>query len=247
MVCSICGLGGHNKRTCSQTFSLAVVVQEEVVLDEVEESPHLLSEMVAVVWEKWSVMSGDPMEMNLVTESEEVDISTEGFSWGDLPLDAVNLILDLVEKYNTDYHEDRVRMTGFSELLDGMPTIDERRSPGSLGGGDGLRIFVSRRTFQGVKTVLCERVALEVSGNSEAAENWQATGRELRRVVDALDDHHRALTPKAMKYKYLAEHTKYHNPAGRKRCAYNGWYSWYHTLEQRENSIQNEYWQRRSH
>ena len=218
MVCSICGLGGHNKRTCSQTFSLTVV---------------------AVVWEKWSVMSGDPTEMNLVTESEEVDISTEGFSWGDLPLDAVNLILDLVEKYNTDYHEDRVRMV----VIGTHPLGHD--DPFNSGGKFSIlrsRANPNQPSLGRRSTVLS---ALLVDAEEEVGGNWQKTGRELRRVVDALYTRHRALTPKAMKYKYLAEHTKYHT-GGSRRCAYNGWYSWYHTLEQRENSIQNEYWNRRS-
>ena len=236
MVCSICGLGGHNKRTCSQT----VVAPIEVVLDEVEESPHLLSEMVAVVWEKWSVMSGDPTEMNLVTESEEVDISTEGFSWGDLPLDAVNLILDLVEKYNTDYHEDRVRMV----VIGTHPLGHD--DPFNSGGKFSIlrsRANPNQPSLGRRSTVLS---ALLVDAEEEVGGNWQKTGRELRRVVDALYTRHRALTPKAMKYKYLAEHTKYHSVRGPRRGAYDGWYSWYHTLEQRESSIQNEYWNRRS-
>jgi hypothetical protein len=252
MVCSTCGQVGHNKRTCSQKFSLAVVAREVIpcdyhdVLEEYEkiyESPPVLPalEVVAVVWEKWSVMSGDPMEMNLVTESEEVDISTEGFSWGDLPFDAVNLILDLVEKYNTEYHEDRVRM--FQRVEDSvtwneMNWSPERERQVVLTGG-GFRIFRATKEQLGV---------LEVMGDHVAAENWQKTGRDLRRVRDHLDTKHRPLTPKNMKFKYLAEHTKYHDPParGRRIRAGGGWWSWYHTLEDRENSLREEYWNRRS-
>ena len=255
MVCSTCGQVGHNKRTCSQTFSLAVVAREVIpcdyhdVLEEYEkiyESPPVLPalEVVAVVWEKWSVMSGDPMEMNLVMESEEVDISTEGFSWGDLPLDAVSIILDLVEKYNTEYHEDRVRM--YHTFRD-APRGDD----------DSFRIYRSScrhyytsesRITRTAKMGFDEGV-LEVAGDYQSASNWQKTTVDLRNVINQLEHRNRKLTPKNMKYKYCADYTNYHNrvtpwtEANRWRgwrSPYQGWYSWYHTLEQRESSIHEE-------
>jgi hypothetical protein len=186
MVCGVCGVKGHNRRTCGR-----VVFVPEVLV----------------------IMDEDPMEEDYVlTDDEdeyEVDIATP--DWGNLPKDCVDIIIGKLNQYDIDYWCSKVSILWYM-----------------YGSGTMVNMFRGKETD-----------TLKVLIVNEAPNVSLCVG-EIKTIARQLESRSKRLTPKNMKYKYILKHTEFS-----KKTWGNGWYSWYHTLAQREKILNDQVNRRR--
>ena len=106
MKCGLCGVLGHNRRSCG---GLIIIKKRKVTCGVCGEEGHnrrscLKKNQLCIICDE------EAMEVDFVLtpspRSPEVDIATP--DWGNLPRDVVDIILGKVEEYNTEYWEGRV-------------------------------------------------------------------------------------------------------------------------------------------
>ena len=232
--CGACGKEGHNKRTCPTLkrrrdfLSIHVAVpdtclliadeeamEEDYVLTSDEEEDYVPAMDCGVDGEE------DLLPFGATTTDCHVDIATDGYTGILLCDDVLMLVGQQVEavrgKFTRDYHEGRVWMGYLADKETGMKWS-----------GEGFKIL------RAIKTGEQKRLGyLNAETDHHVGDTWRECGKQIA-SIRGMGDSRRVRRGsvsilKMMKWDYIKRDLDF-----AKNTYGNGWYSWYHTLAERE-------------
>lgn len=235
--CGACGKEGHNKRTCpvlKRRKDFLTAHEEMLVSDEEEmEEDYVLTSDEENDYVPAMDCGDDDLWSNPPTPRGEVDIATEGYKGILLCDDVLELVGKQVEavrgKFTRDYHEGRVWMGFLADKQTGMKWSGE--------GFKILRAVVAEEdkypAWNEKKKQKKRLGYLNAETEHHVGDTWQECGKQIAKIR-GMGDSRRVRRGSVsiinmMKWDYIKRELDF-----KKNHRGNGWYSWYHTLAERE-------------
>ena len=239
MVCGVCGVKGHNKRTCGRVVFVSKVASI---------TPEMIPRIVQLAG--WALYRDKSLKGEWESDEKYAKRYVKVCEEGDYPKGSWEVELEkamypkvLAIMDEDPMEEDYVLTDDEDEYEVDIATPDWGNLPLEVVDIIIGKVEESNTEYWTSKYLMIRGLEYPLERGG-VAHNMAMCGSDLRQIVMSLDYHHKTLTPKNMKYKYLIGKTKYHR--GARAPARRGRYSWYHTLAAREGSIRHDAWSSRS-